>query len=392
MLFLSLGSNYTFRQGLRHMFTIGRKGDAGELQKVLTGCYQGQKTLLFSKGRGALAAAVRLATGGEGAVVVTSLTCYSVIDAVRVAGCEVVYADISPETLNVTEQTLSEAMKGRNIKAVIVQNTLGIAMDIDMVLRLAREADAAVIEDVAHAVGGRYDDGREIGTVGDYTMLSFGRDKLLDTINGGALVIRTDRTTRAIEPPLRYPGLLQQMRDRLYPAIGWWARTLFPLGLGKYVLAVAYKTKLARRSADGAADMTLRLPHWQAKLALKQMRRLDEAVESRRKNQQQYLAELKRFSPKESSNAVRTPLLLENRDEVVAALKTAGYFTEDIWYDVPVSPQRLYHMVEFPEADFPAVTEISARTINLPTHQLVTSEDIRKINEIITRKGRAWNR
>lgn len=393
MLFLSLGSNYTFPQALRHVFSVGRKSDSMQLQRALNKRYSGKKTLLFSKGRGALAMAVRLATGGKGQVLVTSLTCYSVVDAVRAAGCEVVYAEISRDSLNLTEETLGRAMKGRQIKAIIVQNTLGIPVDIDMVLRLAREAGATVIEDVAHAVGGRYADGREIGTVGHYTMLSFGRDKLLDTINGGALVIRSEAVGATIRPPLEYPGFTQQLRDRLYPLIGWVSRVLFPIGLGKYILALSYKLRLASRSADGAADMTLRLPHWQAGLALAQMNKLEQTVGRRLDNQQSYLKKLAEFSPSiRSSNAVRLPLLIDNRDEVVAALKQEGYFTEDIWYDLPVSPQRLYHLVDFPEADFPVTKEVAGHVINLPTHQLVRPADIDRVSRIITDRGRQWKR
>lgn len=391
MLFLSLGSNYAGSQAFRHLFTIGRKSDAEKLQKLLVDRYQGKKALLYSKGRGALAAAVRLATGGSGKVAVTSLTCYSVIDAVEQAGSQVVYVEISPKTLQFDAHTLAETLKKQKVKAIIVQNTVGIPLDIDAVMTLAKQAGASVIEDLAHSAGAKYADGREVGTIADYTMLSFGRDKLLDTINGGALVIRTGSVPVTLQPPIHFPGFVQQLRDRIYPPIGWLARTLFPVGLGKYVLAIAYKLKLAVRSADGAADSSVRLPHWQAHLALVQMQKLDETVASRLAKQQKYLDKLSHLSMERSANGVRLPLLVENRDEVVAKLKQAGFYTEDIWYDVPVSPERLYHLVDFPEKDFPVVSSLTKHVLNLPTHQLVTDEDIDKISQIVSKEARPWS-
>lgn len=390
MLFLSVGSNYNFRQAWRHFWTIGRRADSEVLQAELVKKYDGQKALLFSKGRAALSEAVRLATGGKGEVAVTSMTCFVVIEAIKTAGCQPLYIDVNPRTLQFDAKTLERTIKGRDVGAVIVQNMLGIPVDIDEIMKLAKQNNMVVIEDLAHAVGGHYADGREIGTVGDYTMLSFGRDKMIDTINGGALVIRTGDVDAAITPPIQSVGLFQQFRDRFYPSLAWKVRLLFPSGLGKYLLAVAYRLKLAVRSADGGTSPQLKLPHWQAKLALEQLRGIEDKVEKRLENQALYLKELSKFSPNTSSNGVRLPLVVKNRDAVVAKLKEAGYFTEDIWYDVPVSPARLYDLVGFLEDDYPLATKMTKYVLNLPTHQLVKPEDIKQISAIILEEAEAW--
>lgn len=391
MLFLSAGSNYTFKQALGHCFARGRSEDSAKLQKALVDRYAGQKALLFARGRDALAAAVRTATGGSGAVIVTSLTCYSVIDAVKVAGCEVVYADISSETLQFDAATLRAALADVEAKAVIVQNTLGIPSDIDEIIEVAREHGLVVIEDIAHAAGGRYSDGREIGTVGDMTMLSFGRDKFLDTVSGGALVIRTERVPSTLRPPVEFPGRMWQFRDRIYPLIGWTARVVSPIGLGGIVNRLSYILRLANRSADAPANPDMRLPHWQAKRAHMQVENMSATVEQRRARQAKYLEALAHLSPRSSSNAVRLPLLVENTHEVIMALRRAGFFTKDRWYEVPVSPERLYAQVGFDEAAHPVVTEVAKHVINLPTHQFVRDDDIAKMIEIVRKEARPWS-
>lgn len=390
MLYLSRGSNYTFLQAWRHFLTIGGKSSSDRLKLAMVERFHGKKALLYARGRDALSMAVRLATGGSGRVAVPSLTCYSVVEAVRAAGCEVVYVESDSKTLQFSPKNLLKTCQEHKIKAVIVQNTFGIAVDIDEIMKITKRIGAKLIEDVAHSVGGKYADGRVIGSVGDYTMLSFGRDKLLDTINGGALVIRTGEVGSTLTPPLESPGLLRSFRDRIYPLIAHLARLLTPIKIGKYVIAISYKLGLAVRAADGGADFSMKLPNWQAKLALEQMNNLDQNIANRLEKQQLYLEKLADFSPATSSNAIRLPLLVKNRDQVLKKLAENGYLFGDVWYDVPVIPERLEHLAYFPKSDMPVAMKLSDSLLNLPTHQLVKQADIDKISEIILEEAEPW--
>lgn len=390
MVFLSLGSNYTFKKAWNHLLSRGTQQDSDALQAALTKRYKGKKSLLFARGRGALAAAIRLATGGRGGVAVTSLTCYVVIEAIKTAGCQPVYVDIDPLTLHFDARNLAHAIKNNDIRAVIIQNTLGIPVNINDILRVTQHFSVPVIEDLAHAVGGRYADGREIGTVGDFTMLSFGRDKMLDTINGGALIIRTEKVQAVVSPPTEVLRRRRQVIDKIYPLIGWLARRTWNSGFGKYVLSGAYKLKLAVRSADGGTMMGVKMPHWQAKLALRQVEQLDKLVMNRLEKQTIYLKELALFSPAPSSNAVRLPILVNNRSHVTRMLRESGIYVEDPWYDVPVIPERLMSKSDFPFEHCPTAVDVAKHLMNLPTHQAVTKEEMTKIISIVRSEAQPW--
>lgn len=390
MIFLSTGSNYNLKQAWRHLTVWGGRRDSDDLQTTLTERYKGRKTLLYARGRGALAAAIRLATGGKGNVAVTSLTCYAVVEAIETAGCQPVFIDVNPLTLHFDARKLADTMKHKEISAVIVQNTLGIPVDIDAIMKVTRHFNVPVIEDLAHAVGGRYANGQEIGTVGDFTMLSFGRDKMLDTINGGALVIRTDKIKATVVPPLGSVGVLGQLRDRIYPIIGVAARNLWRAGLGRYILAAAYKLKLAVRSADGGTMRDVRLPYWQAKLALQQLEQIDQMAKDRLAIHNQYRQELASFCTNPSSNAIRFPILVNNRQHVTKCLRDEGIFVEDPWYDVPVIPERLYDKSGFSEDECPVATDIANHLMNLPTHQAVREGDVAKIISIMKNEAQPW--
>ena len=85
------------------------------------------------------------------------------------------------------------------------------------------------------------------------------------------------------------------------------------------------------------------------------------------------------------SAPARLPLLVDNRDEVIAVLHGNGIQANDIWYDVPVSPIRFYKKANYSEKDCPVAVNVASRLINLPTHERITSENIIKITEIVNR-------
>ena len=389
MLFQSVGSQYTWKQALAHLFAIGGRRDRYNLEMALARRYKGHVTL-FARGRTALAEAVWVATGGNGKVAVNAFTCYSVIEAVEKAGCTPVYVDIALNTLHYGGEQLQQVMQQEDIKAVIVQNTLGMPADITGIESVARRQGIPIIEDLAHAAGMRYTDGREVGTVGDYTMLSFGRDKLLDTINGGALVTRVPGKIASVRQPHSAPRFIDQLRDRIYPIMAVAVRGTHGIGLGKYILAVAYKLKLAIRSADGPLDRTRKLPAWQAKRALWRFEQLDSDLERRRQLVQLYRkalgggATILPFALKAGSAPVRVPLISTERDAIIARLKQHGFFFEDIWYDKPVSPARLYGKVQFNEVAYPNAVIAAGSVYNVPTHQFVTAQHVQQIAAIIT--------
>lgn len=385
MIFQALGARYTFGGAMKHLFTRGTESDSDKLRQALTDRYGGETTL-YRKGRAALAQAMSLATGGSGKVAISGLTCYSVVQAVEAAGCTPVYVDICEDDLQFGAKELLAAVKKHpDIRAVVVQNMLGIPADMAGIEKVARAAELTVIEDLAHSAGAHYTDGREVGTVGDMTILSFGRDKAVDSVNGGALIVRQHQG-QAI-PPVLVPASSDQWRDRLYPLIAWTTRAFYPLKVGPYVMAAAIKMRLVVRSADGEVDMTEQLPHWQAKLAFRQVVSLTTTAVRRRQKAAAYYDRLHGLVPvgahQSGAAPIRVPLLVDSRDEVVTYLRAHGVQANDIWYDVPVSPVRLYGRVQYPEADCPVAVRVAARLLNVPTHERISSEAALRIATLV---------
>lgn len=387
MVFQSMGARYSLGSALSHLFTVGTRVAKEQLMNDLSKRYGG-KTTLFYKGRDALAAGIQAATDGDADVVVTGLTCYSVVQAVEAAGCTPVYADIRTQDLHYGPDEL-EAILAKNprVKAVIVQNMLGIPADIVGIEKLCLKYKLALIEDLAHAAGATYADGREVGTVGDITMLSFGKDKAVDCVNGGALIVRNTQLTFDRDATTS-PRFVDGMRDRIYPLISWLARSLFAIG-GKYIMAAALRAKLVVKSAEGEVDVRHDMTAWQARRAAQELTRLDVRVAVRKRHAKQLFDLLgqpqimEAFAP--GASLARVPFLTNNRKGLLAEFKKRGIFVEDVWYDVPVSPIRYYERVHFPEASCPRAVEIAAQLINIPTHEKVTNAQYKEIASVLER-------
>lgn len=385
MKFQALGSNYTFRWAMKQLVSIGSTTDSKLLVKALEQRYGGH-AFLYSKGRNALSQAVHLSNeDGMSATAVNGLTCSVVIEAIQAAKSSPVYLDIDPGTAHFSAQALEHALvEHKSIGAVVVQNTYGHMVDIAAIEAIAKQHNLVLIEDLAHSVGQTYPDGREAGTVGDLVMLSFGRDKLLDVVNGGALVVRSPQLIRSIQPPSKFPTTTAQLRDRIYPMLTWKVRKFYNVGLGKAILALMYKLGLATRSAEGGINHTETMPYWQARLARQRLAALDTLNEHRRSIMSVYREE---FGDILISNGgtIRAALAVRDRIKVLQELREAGYELVDTWYDTPIGPEREFRSMNYPIDACPASVALSESVINLPTHDEITVSDAKQIAAIARR-------
>lgn len=363
---------------LSHTFATGSKKDFDALKAHLAKRYNvgEENVFLYHNGRSAISAGLRAIVpkknGEHPGVVITALTCYAVVEAVKSAGFTPVFADIDERTLHFNGKTLEDALKKRkNVRAVIVQNNLGHPADIKSIRTVAKKHNLVLVEDLAHCAGISYKDGKEAGSYGDFVALSFGKGKSVDTISGGALVLRSKEFTyvergrfktkelKLPKEPTKKPKIGDRFRDRFYPLFGKMIRGLYFFRLGKLFTSFLLKTHQIKRSADATLDLKVKLTNWQAKLALRQL-------ESLPKNRQ----------------PLREFFFVDDRDIVLNELERKGFVMGDTWYDIPVSPERYYKKVNFPENECPVATELSQHIVNLPTHYTKTElSPARKIIE-----------
>ena len=387
--FLGMAANYSGGKWLRHLFAVGRKKDYDELAEFLGKKYDGE-AVLCKNGRSALALALKAYFRPGDEVLVNGFTCYAVYEAVKAAKLKPVFVDISKKDLNFTREALAAACPSDTLRAaqakssrsaehiaakaplvnnpkstirgIIIQNTLGNPVDMVAIEKFAKENGLLIIEDLAHSAGIRYQDGREAGTVGVATVLSFGKDKSIDTISGGAVVFRGELLSKA--SPNKPPRVRDHLRARFYPMFGAMCRTLSYVHLGGALMRLLVKIRFVEKSADNKLDLERRMSKFEAKLALEQIKKL-------------------------KNKPLRKFYLVDDREKALKELRKAGYFFDGFWYEKPVSPERYYKKVHFPEEECPNAVFVSEHIINFPNfysrEELATARKI--IEKYLIKEG-----
>lgn len=361
--YLGMAVNYSSGGWLRHLFTVGRRKDYDALARFLSRKYKGE-AMLCKNGRSALALALKAYFEPGDAILVNGFTCYAVYEAVKAAGLKPVFVDIDRKDLNFTVDTITNT--STHIRGMIIQNTLGNPVDIKAIETFAREHNLTIIEDLAHCAGVRYPDRREVGTVGVATILSFGKDKSIDTVSGGAVVLRGP-CKHEIEAPSLRPKFSDHLRARFYPMFGAMSRGLTYLGLGGALMRCLVKIHWVEKSADNKLDLRRRPSKFEAKSALRQLQEL-------RKN---------------GEPALREFHFVRDREKVLKELQREGYYFGGFWYEKPVSPLRYYKKVHFPEAECPNAVYVAEHIINLPNYY--TRRDLTRARQIIKKHSEEGN-
>ena len=157
-----------------------------------------QKVLLTTSGTTALEMAAILCKLGKGdEVIVPSFTFSSTATAIVLTGAIPVFVDIRPDTMNIDETKIEDAIT-ENTRAIMVVHYAGVACEMDTIMDIAARHKLKVIEDAAQGVMSYYK-GRALGTIGDFGCYSFHETKNYSMGEGGALLIRNPEDNDAAE-------------------------------------------------------------------------------------------------------------------------------------------------------------------------------------------------
>lgn len=350
---------------------------------------------LFASGREALLAFLRtLDLQPSDEVIVQGYTCIVVPNAVHAAGGKTVYADIDRDTLSLDVTDVERRITSRT-RAVICQHTFGIPAPTQDLRLLCIKYGLLLIEDCAHIIPDE-DGPSEIGHLGDAVLLSFGRDKAISGVAGGAILVRHEPS---LEP-------LAKMEAEATP-LSWWrinhlisypllyrrALPFFQSGIGKFYLRVQQKIGrlipiTTEQEKDGKMNPILHaVPNACAFLALDQFNRLKQINDHRRALTALYLSLarengwLKKGSKVYIPRAVQShlplqkfPVFLKGAEDIRRKLKPKGIYLEDGWTNCVVCPAAADEAAAGYEQGCSLNAEGVAESIlSLPTHLTMTT-------------------
>ncbi len=123
-------------------------------------------------------------------VIMPSYTFVSTANAFVLRGCVPVFVDIREDTLNLDENLIEEAITEKT-KAICVMHYGGISCEMDKIMQLAKKYDLHVFEDAAHCLFSSYK-GKQLGSFGSLSAVSFHETKNIISGEGGALIVNDE--------------------------------------------------------------------------------------------------------------------------------------------------------------------------------------------------------
>lgn len=147
-----------------------------------------QKALLTTSGTTALEMAAILADVKPGdEVILPSYTFTTTATSFSNIGATLVFVDVRPDTMNIDETLIEDAITERT-RVIVPVHYAGVACEMDAIMDIARRHGLLVVEDAAQGVMSTYK-GRALGTIGDFGCYSFHETKNYSMGEGGALVV-----------------------------------------------------------------------------------------------------------------------------------------------------------------------------------------------------------
>jgi dTDP-4-amino-4,6-dideoxygalactose transaminase len=315
-----------------------------------------------SSGTDALLIALMAAGVGAGDLVLTTpYSFFATAGAVARMGARTLFADIDPDTCNISPESAAEVIKSmgradrKRLKAMIPVHLYGQCADMDPLMALADRYGLIMIEDAAQAIGSVYR-GRRAGSIGSFGCFSFFPSKNLGAFGDGGMVT------------CRSEDLCEKLR---------------------ILRAHGSQPKYYHKRVGG----NFRLDALQAAIVSVKLKYLDGWTEARRKNAQLYRSLFAEAGlagrivlPVEKEErhifnqfVIRVP---EKRDKLHAALREAGIGTE-VYYPVPLHLQECFADLGYRKGDFPAAEDAAERTLALPIYPELAEEQQRYVVEKI---------
>lgn len=157
-----------------------------------------KKVLMTTSGTSALEMAALLADIKPGdEVIMSSYTFVSTANAFVLRGATIVFVDIRPDTMNIDENLIEDAITEKT-RAIVPVHYGGVACEMDTICDIAKRHNLVVVEDAAQGVMGFYK-GRALGSIGDFGCYSFHETKNYSMGEGGAVLVNHEKNVERAE-------------------------------------------------------------------------------------------------------------------------------------------------------------------------------------------------
>ncbi|MBD3362926.1 aminotransferase class I/II-fold pyridoxal phosphate-dependent enzyme [Candidatus Dojkabacteria bacterium] len=386
------------------------------------------KAYAFDSARSSLYAILKAFGIGKGdEVLLQAFTCVALPNPILWVGAKPIYVDIDLDNFNIDVDDLEKKITLKT-KAVIVQYTFGIVPNLSRIKDICSKHNLILIEDNCHNFGQVFQvDGKryKAGTFGDAAMISLGQEKIISATRGGFAVVHNKRARIPLEDEYEYlkkPRIRDIIRGILNPCI-WKVREKFGF-IGDLIYKFLVKIRLhelglTKEELTGkkANHLPYSMPNSNAILGLKQFGKLEKFIQHRKRVASNYFKVLSNYITVQQDNNMkvsilsnedarkpvrgikivkrneasryapptwlRFPIVMEDAENVRRDAETKGIILGN-WYTEVIHCQGVdMCALNYKEGSCPKAEWLVQRSINLPTHQGIGTDEIRKILEFI---------
>ncbi len=358
-----------------------------ELDEWVRQTYRPAEWLWTDSGTSALTLALRIAkAAGRRRVALPAYGCYDLATACDGAGVEVALYDVDPETLGPDWGSLEQVLDG-GADILLVAHLYGLPVDLGRATRLASRFGAVLVEDAAQGVGASWA-GRPLGANGDLGVLSFGRGKGLTAGGGGLLLAGPEwgerlRAHSALRKGGRgLTGLAKSLAQWAFatPSMYWIPAGLPFLGLGETVYRGASEPAAMSRSGGGILAETTSL--------------ISAEAQTRRGHGEWWRERLHGDTHLQTPAVASSACSGDLRFPVLRGSARAGGLWSPSAAPLGVArgyPLSLDHLEGFGSkwagsSRFPGANRIAAELVTIPTHSLVSEDDVTRLDELLGEK------
>lgn len=278
--------NYGLRALLRAFFLPRESGrHCDQVREYLSAFFPGQYCVLAPSGRAALYILMKALPGDN--VVAPAYTCSAVVEAARLAGKNIAYADNPVGEFNVAPSEIQPLLNPGTI--FVATHQYGMSCDASKMARLCAAAGCTMVEDIAAALGTETPEGRA-GEFGVAAFGSFDTTKLVHAPMKGGFIITRDAALAARCEIIRdseFPTmpLLEKLRLLMMAAclVLVTRSPLYPVfHFLNFTARGQHTAETGAPSAKKTEYYKYRFSDWQAAVVLPQLRKLPQLIERRR--------------------------------------------------------------------------------------------------------------
>lgn len=285
----------------------------------------------------------------KGEIITTPFTWIATVSAIKWEGCNPVFCDIDPETLNMDPDKI-EACITENTVAIMPVHVFGNPCKVDKIDQIAKKYNLKVIYDAAHAIGSEYQ-GESLLTAGDISATSLHATKILNTAEGGACITKRPALEKRLKQ-LRFFGHDDE----------------------KKIVEDGFNGKMTEIHAG---------------LGLANLKTIDAVLADRKQINQYYRNGLKglnriRFQKielKSKPNYAYFPIIVESEqtvDTIISSLEQQNIYARRYFYP---SVNRMSSIVDYQEA--PVAEAVSERIICLPAYTGLQDSEMDRIMDVL---------